>query len=1083
MSISSSGSNVEQIPPHATDKGKQNLPLAKLTNRERQRLRQLESDNHQLVLRLKSKDAIVDNLLTEIDRVVKEVGSSNDPAATVPITKQWRQDTRAFRRKIQFGAKVVWWTVTLRLRKKLKKLEAKSRQRAARGPMFGSGISLPSMTEAAAFTPTAPTAAVVHVHHPELWQELSSALRSIPDKFDLFVSVTQGAAEAAMHQILSDYPQATVVVFPNHGRDLLPFFTFAKSGILTKYKYLCKIHTKRSLHRSDGDAWRHSLINGILGGPEGVKRITDSFDADPDLGIVVADGQIFGARREHWVDNERRVLDLGARIGLEEIEPGTVFAGGSMFWIRPFLLRTLNRLDLTVGDFEIEPVSRDAATAHALERLVGIVCADAGMRIAQTKDLGNVPARIQPKNLKIFAYYLPQYHPTPENDRWWGKGFTEWANVTRATALFAHHKQPRLPADLGFYDLRLPQVRKDQEKLAKNFGVDGFCYYYYWFDGRGMLREPLDAMLAAQDNPFPFALCWANEPWTRNWDGGKRELLVPQTYQEGWIAQFAQDILPYLSDSRYLHVNGVPMLLIYRVMHIRNIAASIASLRDELKKLGVPKVHISAGWVGFEGDVDVSQANDIGIDSWFEFPPHRIVATEVTSSVSGLSAKFTGKVYSYRSAVRLSIEQLQQKNFDKTFPAVMAGWDNTARRLHQSHVFHGATPALFRKWLRAIVLSYNLRQTLEDRDKIVFINAWNEWAEGTYLEPDTHFGSGWLEAVASAVGHNQSLSEESDEAVPAEIVEDEAPAADVHQAAVTIAEVAEAEMAPADGKHGQLPAAVNPDQQWLDMMIRSAESQQIDGVPMAGFPAENWQKQFVGSSNAHAMREAANFQKLMKHELAALGRSFSPEMTVLDFGCGWGRYIRLWMKDLPPERLFGVDVDPDMIGFCRVSGLPATFATVPSFGPTGFDDESFDLIYAYSVFSHLSEDAHVTWMEEFTRILKPGGVLIFTTQAKRFLTWTSQLHQADKSTLSSWEQSLSRAFPDIEGSLRDYDAGKFIFAPTGGGDHRPSTFYGEAAISEQWLRERWDQTPLTLKAFIDDPVRCPQAVAVMQRDF
>jgi SAM-dependent methyltransferase len=271
------------------------------------------------------------------------------------------------------------------------------------------------------------------------------------------------------------------------------------------------------------------------------------------------------------------------------------------------------------------------------------------------------------------------------------------------------------------------------------------------------------------------------------------------------------------------------------------------------------------------------------------------------------------------------------------------------------------------------------------------------------------------------------------------------------------------------------------DAEWLELMIRSVEAQRAQGPLLPPFPAQAWQAMFVGSSDAQAMREAAAFQLLVKQELRALGRSLSATDRVLDFGCGWGRFIRLWMKDIPEYNLFGVDVVPDMIGFCRISGLPAQFAVVPALGPTEFETGSLDLIYAYSVFSHLSEAAHVAWMEEFRRILKPNGILVFTTQARRFLTWTEALRQQPEEALSDWELSLRTAFPQVGRALAEYDAGELVFAATGGGDHRPPSFYGEAAIPEAWLRARWDGQGFALSAFIDDPARCTQAVAIMLR--
>jgi SAM-dependent methyltransferase len=356
-------------------------------------------------------------------------------------------------------------------------------------------------------------------------------------------------------------------------------------------------------------------------------------------------------------------------------------------------------------------------------------------------------------------------------------------------------------------------------------------------------------------------------------------------------------------------------------------------------------------------------------------------------------------------------------------------------------------------------------------ERIVFVNAWNEWAEGTYLEPDRDFGLGWLEAVASATGQDMTRPPVLDvgpefEAAP-QPTPDPALTTGRDPAGLSLASVTD-------------PAAMT-DHEWLDLMIRSAEAQRSNGLNLPPFPAPAWQAQFVGSSDALAMREAATFRTLVKQELAALGRTVSGDDRVLDFGCGWGRFIRLWMKDIPATNLFGVDVDPDMIGFCRISGLPAQFAVVPPLGPTEFETGSVDLIYAYSVFSHLSEPTHVAWMEEFRRILKPGGILIFTTQARHFLSWTVALRERPAGELSVWESSLCTAFGDVGRRIADYDAGAFVFAPTGGGEYRPSSFYGEAVIPEAWLRARWDDNGFTMRAFVDEPTRCAQAVAIMQR--
>jgi lipopolysaccharide biosynthesis protein/SAM-dependent methyltransferase len=929
--------------------------------------------------------------------------------ATWPLRRALAAIPPTYRRRGRQAAMLLWWTATLRLAAKLRGVQEARAQiddpetaAIALDPTDTdpASVALPDMSRIQTHVPRARIAAVVHLYYPEVWFELREALDSISEPFDLFVSVTESVAECAIRQIESDFPMANIIVFGNHGRDILPFFTFAATGVLNKYDLVCKLHGKRTLHRPDGDSWRQALLGGILRDKSLVQRIIASFEADPDLGIVVADGHVFGARPEHWVDDRARVLELGARIGLEHVPDGATFPGGSIFWMRPFLLRTLLAFRLVPTDFEPEPLPRDGSTAHAVERLVGLVCGEAGMRIEESGALPFVPAPIPRTPLRIIAHYLPQYHPIPENDAWWGKGFTEWTNVTRMRPLFRHHYQPRLPADLGFYDLRVAETRDAQADLARQYGIDGFCYYYYWFNGRGILRQPLDDMVASGRPDFPFMLCWANEPWSRNWDGSNREVLLPQDYAPGWSRTLARDIAPLLTDPRYIRIDGRPMLAIYRVMHIPDRVDALNELRDELRCLRIGDIHLSGGLVGFQDDDEPPEdPSSCGLDSWYEFPPHRLPAARITETMQEVESGFTGAVYSYRNAIENSLAGVRLAGHARRYRAVMAGWDNTPRRPSSGHAFHGATPALLRRWLRAVV-SDETRHT-GDSERVVFVNAWNEWAEGTYLEPDREFGRGWLEAVASAIGGP---------VVPNNIA--------------------------MSGAGEGLPSRYNglSEAQWLDVIIAQAEGHTPAGVSLLpAFPAAEWQQQFTGSSNAHAMREAFKFYTLMKEQAAKRGMHLGARSQVLDFGCGWGRYLRLLMRDVGPKGLHGADVDPDMIGFCRVSGLPAQFSVLPPQGPAPYANESFDLVFAYSVFSHLSEAAFTSWMQEFGRILRPDGLLIFTTQSRRFLNWTVELRQCDPRKLSVWEQSLCSAFPDIDETVASFNAGRFVFAPTGGG--------------------------------------------------
>jgi lipopolysaccharide biosynthesis protein len=598
-------------------------------------------------------------------------------------------------------------------------------------------------------------AVVLHLHYTELWQEFEQAISSITEPFDLFVTVTTTDTQVE-ESIRAAFPQARILHFENRGRDILPFVILVNSGVLFRYELICKLHTKRSLHRSDGDHWRKVLVSGVLGGTDLVHRIVDAFDHDPDLGIVVADGQIYGWDPAHWAGNLERLHSLGPEIGIEEIPDTSPFPGGSVYWIRPFLLRHLRVLELASEDFEPEPLPADGTTAHAVERLLGLICKDAGMRIKESSallDSQRPETGSNPRRPHLVAFYLPQYHPIPENDMWWGPGFTEWFNVARATSMFRHHRQPRLPADLGFYDLRLPDVRHAHAELAKHYGLSAFCYYYYWFNGRLLLNRPLDEVLQSGSPDFPFMICWANESWSRNWDGGNREILVQQTYNENWPLAFARDIAPILKDQRYFRLDGKPVVLIYRVMHIPDCADALSQLRIALQREGVEEVYLVAGWFGIQGDqTPPTDARQIGLDSYFEFPPHSVQVTEITEQIPDKDERFTGHIYSYESAVESGLANLNNAAGPERYKGVMVGWDNTARRVNDAYVVQGSTPSKFRRWLRQVVVHES--QYEHSTNRIVFINAWNEWAEGTYLEPDRDYGHGWLEAVASAAGRS-----------------------------------------------------------------------------------------------------------------------------------------------------------------------------------------------------------------------------------------------------------------------------------------------------------------------------------------
>ena len=358
---------------------------------------------------------------------------------------------------------------------------------------------------------------------------------------------------------------------------------------------------------------------------------------------------------------------------------------------------------------------------------------------------------------RFLAFYLPQFHPIAENNEWWGPGFTDWTNVVRARPVVRGHYQPHIPADLGFYDLRLAEARAAQAAMAAEYGIDGFCYYHYWFHGRRLLERPFDEVLRSGQPDFPFCLCWANENWTRTWSGRDGEVLVRQTYSERDDLTHIRWLAEAFSDPRYLRIRGRPVFLVYRASSIPDTARTTDTWRREAVRLGVGDPYLC---LVHSFDADRLDPGPLGFDAAVKFAPDWRIVRKPNGSRARRGSR---RVFHPRSPYRVNTlrdyrsvvtDSLRQPNPDyRLYPCVSPGFDNTPRRPTGATVLLNSSPEAYETWLRETVERFEPFGPEED---LVFVNAWNEWAEGNHLEPCQRWGKAYLEAHARVVANFRS---------------------------------------------------------------------------------------------------------------------------------------------------------------------------------------------------------------------------------------------------------------------------------------------------------------------------------------
>ncbi|MFZ4263459.1 glycoside hydrolase family 99-like domain-containing protein [Sphingobacterium sp. HJSM2_6] len=362
--------------------------------------------------------------------------------------------------------------------------------------------------------------------------------------------------------------------------------------------------------------------------------------------------------------------------------------------------------------------------------------------------------------IKTIAFYLPQFHPIPENDSWWGKGFTEWTNVAKAKPMFKGHYQPHVPADLGFYDLRLPEAREAQAELAKKYDISAFCYWHYWFgDGKRILEKPFNDVLNSGKPDLPFCLAWANESWSGIWHGNPKTVLMEQVYpgEQDYIDHF-NFLIPAFKDKRYFKVNEKPLFMVYKPQEIPDLALFVNTFRNLAKMHGLAGIHLVATNVeldwkaeefGFDAITPAVHTKDSYLKSknkWVDFT--RRIKTSRLSKYYVKFFKRPTRIYEYADAIQTFDEDSHGNLY---YPTVIPNWDNSPRSGLNGFVLHNSTPAHFKK---ALLNAKKCVENYDDENKIIFIKSWNEWAEGNHLEPDLKFGHQYLQVVKDVVNES-----------------------------------------------------------------------------------------------------------------------------------------------------------------------------------------------------------------------------------------------------------------------------------------------------------------------------------------
>ncbi len=630
-----------------------------------------------------------------------------------------------------------------------------------------------------------PGMVAVHLHlsSEQLSGNWLNDLKNIPVEFDLFISRIMGNGSKFDDKALrSAVPLLRRLVVETVPAQVGAFAALIVQfgALLSEYDVVAHFHDEADgVDNMDGSGYKER-VDLLCGSPAYVGQILQLLGGDAKV-VYPADNRVEAAiyRQAGWSDAGNVIAAALEKFSAVDAKafPGVQFPRAGLFWARVGTIQDFLHLPLKFESFTSQgDVVAGDLLSRSLERLLLVSTTNSDGRNYQLEapQISHEPreyyepqvdysASIKHDTIKVLAYYLPQFHPTPENDEWHGTGFTEWYKVRSANPLFHEHYQQHVPhEDIGYYHLDGPAKLQQQAEMMQKSGVHGLIFYHYWFTGRMILEKPAQMLL---DNPqidMPFCFCWANENWTRRWDGNEAEILLGQVYSKEDARGFIRYLIPFFKDERYIKVDGRPMLHVYRPSSIEHIDEYLAVWREECEREGLKAPYVVATLTR-----GATNPQDHGMDSAVERVLHDWTADAVQDTRSQLRPYWPleGNIINYPEVADHYMGQDLGKDFT-LFRSLVPTWDNTARYGNRAYVLNHFTTEKFQSWMEFLV-DYSERNLPEDR-RYVVVNAWNEWAEGAHLEPDTRFGYGYLNSIGRALS-GQSFSATVDCVLPADL--------------------------------------------------------------------------------------------------------------------------------------------------------------------------------------------------------------------------------------------------------------------------------------------------------------------------